>query len=251
MVSRIDANLPAEFELKHRITGAVILVFIAVIALPAILNGSPSDVEFEAEQGLSEPMASRSDNFVSRIIPIGPTTITGADPVPLLPEPDIEFESGPIESAEDGGVELQPVVEVETKILSRATPEPPKVEKSAEQPSAEKPIVGEPTMAPKPAVSEPATVAVVEKIKTSIEPAVTRGWVVRVGTFSVSENASRILQELRAKGFRASSTKINTASGGSATRVWVGPVADRVEAARLRSDIERKTGEKGLITAYP
>jgi DedD protein len=196
-------------------------------------------------------MASRSDDFVSRIIPIGPTTVTGADPVPLYPEPDIEFATEPVESAADGGVEPQPVVEIETKILSRATPEPPKAEPSAERPSAEKSIVAQPIVAPKPAVSEPTTVAVVEKTKTSVEPAVTRGWVVRVGTFSVSENASRILQELRAKGFRASSTKINTASGSSATRVWVGPVAERVQAARLRNDIERKTGEKGLITAYP
>ncbi len=251
MASPIDANLPAEIELKHRITGALILVFIAVIVLPAILNGSPSDATSEAEQGLSEPMASRSDDFVSRIIPIGPTTVTGSDPVPLPAEPDIEFATDPVGSAADGGVEPQPVVEIETTILSRATPAPPKAEISAAQPSAEKSTIADPTLAPKPVASEPTTVAVVEKTKTSIEPAVTRGWVVRVGTFSVSENASRILQELRAKGFLASSTKINTASGGSVTRVWVGPVAERVQAARLRSDIERKTGEKGLITAYP
>ena len=251
MPSRIDANLPAEFELKHRIAGAVILVFFAVIALPAILNGSPSDAEIEAEQGLSEPMASRSDDFVSRIIPIGPTTVTGADPVPLPPEPEIEFVNEPADSIPLSDVEPQPVVEVQTKIMSPEVPEASPAGKSTEQSLVKIPTVTEPTVEPKPAAPEPVTVVVVEKTKTSIEPVVTRGWVVRVGTFSVSKNALRILQELRAKGFNASSTKISTTSGASATRVWVGPVAERVQAARLRTDIERKTGEKGLITAYP
>ena len=44
--------------------------------------------------------------------------------------------------------------------------------------------------------------------------------------------------------------KIKTKKG-VATRVWVGPYAKRVQAARVRTRIERVTGEKGLITPYP
>ena len=77
------------------------------------------------------------------------------------------------------------------------------------------------------------------------------GWVVRVGTFGRADNASRLVDILKEKGFSGRTSLSKTKSGKTLTRVWVGPFTDRQIATRELTRIERSTGEKGFVTAYP
>lgn len=75
-------------------------------------------------------------------------------------------------------------------------------------------------------------------------------WIVRVGTFKETANASQIIQTLEDKGFQPQSAEVDTGVG-KATRVWVGPYSKKVTASRILNRIEDEVGEKGFISAYP
>lgn len=200
------------FELKHRIVGALILIGVGIVALPLIL-GSPNP-DLVPEPAADEPVADPETKvFVSKITPIG-----GSTPV------------------------------IETPRTRAATPSPAARPKKPE-PSA--PVAakdGKPVA--KPRVTSDTDAAEKGKSVATAIPVPDRGWVVQVGTFGNPKNVNRVMKDLRAKGFSPSSTPVR-AKSGPATRVWVGPYAQRVDAARVRARIEQLLGTKGLITAYP
>ena len=76
------------------------------------------------------------------------------------------------------------------------------------------------------------------------------GWVVRVGTFARRDNVERVMKRLKQAGFEPSTTAVKDQKG-SVTRVWIGPYAKRVEAARMRTRVKQVTGGDGYIAAYP
>ncbi len=77
-----------------------------------------------------------------------------------------------------------------------------------------------------------------------------QSWAVRIGTFTKTENAQRIMTMLQQKGFDPKKGRVKTATG-RATRVWLGPFRDREEAAKTHKRILKETGQKGWIVAYP
>ena len=222
------------FELKHRIAGAIILITFAVVVLPILLGGpkpsTPSvPVTETAPNGGNE---TDTQVFVSKITPIG-----GATPEPLAPlQAPIKSKSGPAKPA--------PSKDSQSSAPGESTPAPTKREA--------KPAVPVPKPQSTPvakAPSEPVTPK--PKTETGTKASeLDRGWVVRVGTYSQSANAKRVMEALEKRGFNPSSGSVKTKTG-VATRVWVGPFAQRVEAARTRTRIERATGQKGLIAAFP
>jgi DedD protein len=207
----------SDFDPRHRIVGAAILIGFAVLAFSLLLDGNgdrreaTQDVRVTVEPAPPEYVSSEEETrtFVSKITPIGGAT-------PKAPPDTADSSSAP----------------------------PP--QKRAEPVSLANAGSGKPATREKPKAPEapPANVA------SAGDPSVERGWMVRVGTFTDNSNVERVMKDLREKGFTPSSTPTKTASG-SATRVWLGPYALRVEAARERSRLEQSTGEPGLITAYP
>ncbi len=202
----------SEFDLKKRLLGALILIGFGVVVLPALLGGKDPDGSGDESQ-LFPSLESKV--FVSKITPIG-----GATPQPM-PKPLQQKSSGGL--TESPAPAVDPVVPAKPKIKKK------KVAKS------------DPPAKPKPAPkAKPVT-------KAPDEP----GWVVRVGTFSKQDNANRVVKRLQQAGFSPSTTKIKT-DKSLATRVWVGPYAQRVEAARIRKRVQQVTGgEEGYIAAYP
>lgn len=190
---------------------------------------------------------------------VGALILIGAGIValPLIlgsPNPDLMPEPAADEPADDP----------ETKVfVSKITPiggstpviETPRTHVATRSPAA-RPKKREPSTAKlsepvaRPAATSGANVAEKGKSVATAGPVPDRGWVVRVGTFGNPNNINRVMKDLRAQGFSPSSTPVRTKSG-PATRVWVGPYAQRVDAARVRARIEQLLGTKGLITAYP
>lgn len=131
--------------------------------------------------------------------------------------------------------------------IGGATPKLTPLEKQgtqkAEQPAAQKTASAVQTISK---AEPPAQPEVKQEVKSKAEP----GWVVRVGTFAKQGNAERVMKRLQQAGFKPSTTKIST-DNGSATRVWIGPYAQRVEAARMRKRINQVTGGEAYIAAYP
>ncbi|MBT8115466.1 MAG: SPOR domain-containing protein, partial [Arenicella sp.] len=78
------------------------------------------------------------------------------------------------------------------------------------------------------------------------------GWAVQVGIYTNPVGVSKVLADLRAKGFKPSTTVVDTNQGkATGTRVWLGPYAQRVDAAKAKALLTEKTGEAGFIRIYP
>jgi DedD protein len=123
---------------------------------------------------------------------------------------------------------------------------------------APKPAATGRTDTPKPAASEPAAATRTEAaaVRASEPPArtgsadskPTSGWAVQVGSFASRDNAERLAQKLKGKGFAA--TISQTSKGRRLWRVRVGPEADREAATALRAKL-RSAGQPGTVVPYP
>lgn len=116
----------------------------------------------------------------------------------------------------------------------------------------EPPQPGAPETPPEPAVAvAPAAPPVASPPPPAEpEPAAAQGdWVVQLGSFSSASNASALSEKLRTQGYNAY-TVPSQVNGNSITRVFVGPVVDRDGANRLRDELARRSGSKGMVVAY-
>ena len=75
------------------------------------------------------------------------------------------------------------------------------------------------------------------------------GWVVQLGSFERRDNAQRLVQELRHKGYTAFESEFH-GSTRVLYRVRVGPEQDRARAEALAARLVRE-GHPGTVTAQP
>lgn len=104
------------------------------------------------------------------------------------------------------------------------------------------PVVTAPPPPPPPPAAAPAPAP-------APAPSTAGNWVVQLGSFSSAENAEGLRQTLRTQGYNAYTLSANV-EGRTITRVFVGPVVEREEANRLRDELARRQGSKGLVVAY-
>lgn len=112
---------------------------------------------------------------------------------------------------------------------------PPAVVSAPVAPSASEPVTRPPAAEPAPTTSEPA-------------PA-TGGWVIQLASFSSAENAESFRKTLADQGYNAY-TRSAQSGGKTIVRVYVGPLASRDGATRVRDELERRHKSKGLVVAH-
>lgn len=74
-------------------------------------------------------------------------------------------------------------------------------------------------------------------------------WVVQLGSFKHKTNALKLVNKLRANGYRAFIQEINVSSGDN-TRVFVGPEHKQTAARQLASDLEKELKLHGIVISY-
>ncbi|MBS1270760.1 MAG: Cell division protein DedD [Gammaproteobacteria bacterium] len=216
------------FVLKHRLTGAIVLIGFTVIILPMLLSG-PADRN-DSRSTDRVPGEPDPGEFRSNITPIG-----GDTPTLTLPTQD--------RKASDG----------DTSNRSGSTPATGAVTQSDPAQGSGDDGVSETT---KPTGDEEASAASRvdsrsgESAEVTPGKSIERGWIVQVGTFKNPVNVKTLVAKLERSGFGSSTTDVTT-SEGRATRVWVGPFQTRVEAARAKTRVKHRTGSQGFIVAYP
>jgi DedD protein len=197
-------------HVKQRLVGAVVLVSLAVIFIPMLLDSG--------EQGgmplFGSNIPKKPDyQFQPLDIPLDPVKPIEGDK-PLL-----------VEKAEPAPPKVKPVV-------PKVKPAPEK----AQQPAAAKP-------AKKPLVVKAEPVPENKPTQDSI------AWVVQVGSFSNSANAIKLRNKLRAKGFTAFVEKLEGGEG-DVYRVRVGPELKREIADTLRDKLQQQMKLKGIVMGY-
>jgi len=204
--------------LKQRLIGAIVLVSLAVIFIPIILEG-PDD-----------EWAPRSHS-----VPDKPHMDYRADVELALPPETLEVEEA-----------------VAVEILSReqAKPEPAVPPAPAKTKAVEAPLpVPKPVKPPEPARVEPAppvkaTAAAVPETKAL------KGWFVQVGSFGQEMNASGLRDRLVAAGYPVRLQAVELGKK-HAYRVMVGPSASRADADKMAASLLSGQQLKGMVIEHP
>ncbi|KPK69033.1 MAG: hypothetical protein AMJ84_10215 [Acidithiobacillales bacterium SM23_46] len=201
---------PTSFDPRHRIIGAIIVVSLAVIFIPMILDerDAPSQLKDATE---IPKRATDAEEATTKVV--------------VTPVGELGTEKG--KSVPGSGV--PPVPDVAA----------PKTEGQA--PSRQPlPVTGEST--PPAPVAKPAEKPV-EKT-----PSATAGgtWYVQVGVYSNRDNAQRVVEKLKGRGFAVVTDTVNI-EGGKATRLRVGPYRDKSAAEKAAARIEKDTGLHGIV----
>lgn len=187
-----NRDAPHEFDPKHRIIGAIVVVALAVIFVPMILSQREAPSEAPAPANAPSGQATEENKVAITKVPPPPPALTDpVKPIPAVSAPPAQ------EPAKTAAVESKPAAPAAAK------PTPP-----------------------------------------------SSGWVVQVGTFSNTANATRLEQKLRADGqpVRAEHVQLDS---GKAVRLRVGPYRDRASAVKAQERIQKDVGVKGVVLAFP
>jgi DedD protein len=211
-----------DFNPRHRIVGAVILVALAVIFLPLLLQDRPP--EKEGAEPKEVPVPEVREVAPAKSAQPRPDIV----PKPVTTEPPI----------------ARPNTRTVTVALDPADISKPPAKKPATEPT---PITEPPKAAakpePAPAKPEPKTEPKAEPKPEAKKPEATEprasGWFVQVGVFSQAGNAKRLHDKLRAAGYNVV-TDPPRIEKGKTIKVEVGPYSDqaaaKTAAARIKTD---------------
>ncbi|UHQ24441.1 SPOR domain-containing protein [Lysobacter sp. 5GHs7-4] len=171
-----------------------------------------ADATPAASASASQPVAAAQPT-VSAAVPLGDSR-TASKPAALPPEP----------AAKPAVAPAKPAVATAKPATEPAKP--------AVKPAAE------PT---KPAAAVPAPT----------KPAASNtGFAVQLGAFGSAEEANKLRDRARAAGFSAFVEQVRT-DKGTLSRVRIGPVANRADADKLKSQAAAKIGVDGLVRPHP
>ena len=199
--------------LRNRLTGAALLILLAVILLPEMLTGEGGarSVPTETVAGVDQPVQTY-DFDLSEQAEVPPPAVEAPAPTPASTVPP----------------SLPPAAATTTP----ATPPPAAPVVAATPPKVE----SKPAVEPKPVTASKPV------------PAPETGYFVQIGVFSNQASANRLATELRKKKFAVVVTKIDGAK--PLHRVRVGPEPDRKAAEALAKRLA-SAGHKGSVVSTP
>ena len=205
--------------LRNRLTGAVILVLLAVLLLPELLTGAGGTTTRTPSTAGATPEGGAPLQTLQ--IDLSGTARGPAGSAPPPPEVmDDQAEGLDVDPAAPPPVVRLPVPEAIT--TAPPTTAPP----AAVPPAAPPPTAAPPTAAP-------------------VDPTATRFYV-QVGTFATRERAETAQKDLARRGFKVI---INETTSGARRlhRVRVGPVADRAAAVALEARLRSLAPDRAIV----
>lgn len=219
--------------LKQRIIGALVLISLAVIFVPMLFD---------------EPHSERTSSSIR--IPEEPPFPEVEAPLADIPEtPAYRIEE--IDASDE--VPEEPVYEesrevTEEGMLQRSAPATADADPSQESTQPAEPTSNSAQLAD-PVTDDgqpptPANEAESAEFTRSLEGA----WVVQLGSFGSSENARRLREKVREKGYSSHLQEI-TRGDNQLTRVFSGPFAEKAEAERAKQALDKAFGLNSLVTS--
>jgi len=216
--------------LKQRIIGALVLVSLAVIFVPMLFD---------------EPHSERTSTTIK--IPEEP-------PFPEVEAPESDLEPAPSYGFESGDPDVTaPAIDQETvdspgyRILEEAPANGagPEVAASPEAES-ETDATPEPASAPVETADKDAGSEVAETAE--YERSLDGAWVVQLGSFGNSDNARRLRDQVREKGYGSHLQEV-VRGDTTLTRVFSGPFASKSEAESAKRALDDAFNLNSLVTS--
>jgi len=218
--------------LKQRIVGALVLVALAVIFVPMVFD---------------EPHTGRTSTTIT--IPEEPPFPVVDDPYEQVPEPGTAASVAPPEVAgETPAAGSEPAYRL---VEPQAAPADP-VAAAPRKPEPEKVVTNTPP-APavpevkKPVASAPAPVASSPKETVDYSGSLSGAWVVQMGSFGNADNARRLRDNVRAKGYGSHLQDV-VRGDTRLTRVFSGPFATKADAEAAKRILDQAFNLNSLVT---
>jgi DedD protein len=235
---------PRAIKLRQRLWGAAVLIALAVIILPLLLDGSGSESRFRRVERLREEPPRIVDAEGNR------------ETVPIA-GPDTALDSGDTPNDDNADERVHIVFSENGELLA-----------NSEQPDAgdsEQPEAGDHDATAELAENgnQQAVDDVTGRADTDSATRVfqatdapTRNnlplptaWVVQTGSFRNQSNAIAVRDNLRSKGFPSFVSPLS--EDDSLFRVQVGPMIDKNRAATTRDKIKKLLEHDAIVVAYP
>lgn len=228
---------------KQRIAGSVVLIALALIFLPIIFDGQGS-----------------YDTQISSRIPPAPIIIPMKNPVPTRPviianQPDfapslttidVSNEAFSDASSDGNEAELDPTVDtvdsstINSAVDLAATTDEMSINQGSQTPAELAPEAAEVVD------SQPSYLREAPQLGADGLP---QGWSVRLGTFSDESNATKLLEQLLEKGYKAYVRDIEREQA-TLTAVFVGPWVDRNLVDDYLKELQDETTLAGYVVRY-
>lgn len=275
-----ESNSDQELNLKHRVTGAAVLLFVGALFIPWLLGppsqaskkaeaiaGESTDISSPAElesQLLAELDTANSEPeetvYISKITPLDVEQGGGSSDANADADSTVDKSETNPQPLNVASVEQQQANNAEAEKAKREKEAKALAQKKAEQEAEEKTKEKADKLAKEAQETKQredalqAALAAESESKAESKPAtgVDVGWVVQVGLYLEKKGAEAKVKELLTQGFSASSTIVDTNRGPqTGTRVWLGPFAKRAEAEQENTKLVNRTKKEGFIRVYP
>jgi DedD protein len=210
--------------LQNRLVGTAIVVAIAVIFLPDLLDGKQE---------------SKRNLFVE--LPQKPTMKTVKSPSP--------FNTGKVKEAATRKVEV-----ISEQAVDEQPTSTPALEKNSESRTADVKVPDVYQESETVSIATETDIASILEQQTVVEQDVDRlldsaGWVVQLGSFRHQKNVKELLNLLEKAGYRAFSRPVQTNSG-TLTKVFVGPDLQKDNLEKALSHLKELTKLQGRVTPF-
>ena len=215
-----------ERQRKERLVGAAVLIMLAVIFIPMVLDNS---VQPESGITATNIPPQPEGEFTSRVIPLTTPNSGGR-------EVESDAKAGTAPAGESAAAPAAVLEKPAGTVAPAALPPAPAG-------AAVSPVVSAP--ASPPAKDTPA------KAGQAQPPAVgVTAWVVQLGSFASAENAESLNKKLRQSGY---SSFVEPLQQGATKvfRVRVGPELRRSSAQSVRDRLQATLGLDGIVVPYP
>lgn len=258
--------------LKQRLIGAVVLVALAVIFIPILLDNQRDDMpagsrippEPAAEEVREIPLnleeahrkvVAEQQALIGHTQPqgTGESMAPASEPVPDqepngFPEPSPEPAKSQPQTVQSPSAPVSPaqtrtVADTKPAEVAHADSKPAETKVTAGKPVDTKPAVAASAAKPTPASAKPARSA--DNGQDAIGAFLESAWVVQAGVFSNDTNARGLASKLKASGFKAFTKR--TPEG---TRVFVGPELDRAKAQAMLPRVQQITNVRPMVVAF-
>jgi DedD protein len=204
--------------LKQRLIGAIVIISLAVIFIPMILEG-PDDKLSPRTQDMPPPPTIDYQGEVELPVP-AESTEAPQMPAPTVAEPEVSALP-----------ETPPAQPEPAASPSAAATRPPEAVESAKTPRH--------TASREPPPQAPSRPAAASALPEG-------SWVVQVGSFSQQTNAISLRDRLKKSGYQVSMQEAK-GTDGHVYRVLIGPVTERGAAEKLRDKLAREQQVKGMV----
>lgn len=209
-----------EDGLKQRLIGAIVLIALAVIFLPAILDGK-KQVKTKSEA------VELPDRPKFEVI------------APIVKSQESKKQAIKETIAEDrkqyAGEDNPESLKMDNELLDTVPVIPKEVVAVKSEPE---PVVEAKDAKPQKAIESPET-----------SEGLTSSWTIQLASFSQSANANQLKEKLLADEFRAYTETVKGKSG-TITRVFVGPEITKKRAETVKSELNKRYKLNGLIVKF-